>query len=93
MKIIYLFCIIILHSRRQNNPSVCFTRNRDHQGRGHPEIFKGGGVEFFKKQPGSNRSYLVSYSQTGFRGNSCMIASLQHLFIQKPCNNDIESCR
>ena len=33
--------------------------------------------------------YVLYYSQTWFRDNSCI---LLHLFIQKPCNNDFESC-
>ena len=54
----------------------------------HPEIFKRGGLNFSK----SNQYPIVVNAVIVKQGFVVIVASLQHLFISKPCNNDFESC-
>ena len=54
----------------------------------HPEIFKWGGLNFSK----SNQYPIVVNAVIVNQGFAVIVASLQHLFIPKPCNNNFESC-
>ena len=63
----------VVLSNHRNSLNILLSKHFDPRPGAHPQIFKGG-VEFFKKHPVPN----CSYSQTGFRGNSCIVTTFAY---------------